>query len=252
MNLFTINYAELGKNEKKQMYYDFSENAQESFNKYSDKTQILAQLLFINRVFNSYSEAMMKVGKEMSVLMKDALNMLWDYLENKCDISNFEVFSNGIDAVTLFLNTGEEIEVGENLNFWEKYSDEWHYTTNSILLLNAFGALFFQIHEKSIDWYSISEDCLLGELNEIVGSYFEDVYTNPTDGYKYDELELRIGQICESSTFVKIMSYIIKDMKEAVNSEGKGVNEITRLRAEYKNKFLFSPIECERLAEYFK
>lgn len=252
MNLFRINYATLSKNEKKQMYYDFSENAQKSFSKYSDNTQILAQLLFINRVFNSYSEAMMKVGKEMSILMSDALNMLWGYMENKCDSSNFETFFNGIDAVTLLLNTGEKIETEENLNFWEKYSDEWEDATNSIILLNAFGSLFFQIYEKSIDWYSISEDCLLGEINEIVGSYFEDVYSNPTGGYKYDELELRISQICESSTFINIMSYIIKDMKEATNSEEKGINEITRLRTEYKNQFLFSSIECEKLAEYFR
>lgn len=249
MNIFTINYDTLEKSEKKQMYYNFSENAQKSFSEHSDSTQILAQLLFINRVFNSYNEAMVKAGKKMSILMNDALNMLWDYLENKCDSSEFEVFYNGIDAITLFLNTGQEIEAEENLNFWKKYSHEWNDATNSIILLNAFGALFFQIFEKSIDWYSIGEDCLLGEINEIVGSYFEDIYSSQTNGYKYDEL---ISQICESSTFVNIMSYMIDDMKEATSSEEKGINEINRLRTKYKNQFLFSSIECEKLAEYFK
>ncbi|WP_027622901.1 hypothetical protein [Clostridium lundense] len=253
MNLFTTNYETLKENEKKRMYYNFSQNAQKSFSRYSDKTQILAQLLFINRAFNSYNEAMLKVGKNMPLLIHDALNMLWDYLEEKCDSRDFQAFCNGIDAVTLFLNTGEEIETQENLNFWEKYSDEWEWDiSNSIILLNSFGALFFQIYEQSIDWYSIGEDCLLGEINEIVGDYFENLYTNPTDGYKYHELELRITQICESATFTKIIACIIKDMKEAINYEGKGIKEIARLREEYKKQFLFSSIECEKLAEYFR
>ena len=71
-------------------------------------------------------------------------------------------------------------------------------------------------------------------------------------GYKYDELELRITQICESDTFIKIMSLLLQDMKEAIKYEGKDIEEIKKIRKKYEKELLFPPIETEKLAEYFR
>lgn len=251
MNIFMMNYGTLESSEKKQVFYDFADNAYESFIKYSDNTQILGQLLFINRVFNSYKEAMVQVEKQMAVLITDGLKLLWDYLENECSYEDFQRFSFGINAISLYINTGDESEIKDNKGFWDKYSNEWEGNYDLIILLNAVASLFFQISQESIDFYSISEDCILGELDEIVAECFEDVYTNPTGGYKYDELELRMTQICESDTFIKIMNLLLQDMKEAIKYEGKSLKEINKLRKKYEKELLFPTIEIEELSKYF-
>lgn len=151
----------------------------------------------------------------------------------------------------MYLNTGDRTELEENIEFEEKYINEWNTISNSIILLNAIAALFLQISDHNIDWYSISEDCLLGELGEIIGECFEEVYTNPSGGYKYSELELRITQICASNTFSMMMLCLMKDMEEALNSEGKSVQQIEKLKNKYNKAFLFPKTECEKLVQYF-
>lgn len=252
MNIFMVNYADLESNEKKQMCYDFSINTQESCKEFSNNIQVLAQLTFINRVFNSYNKALVQAGKKMSMLISDGINLLWDYLENKCSKESFEKFSNGINAISLYINTGDKSEFEDNYEFVYKYLDEWNGNIDLIMLLNTVASLFFQISQENIDFYSISEDCILGELQEVVAECFEDVYTNLTGGYKYDELELRMTQICESDTFVKIMSLLLQDMKEAVKYEGKDIEEIKKLRKKYEKELLFPSVETEELAKYFK
>ena len=54
MDIFMINYADLESNEKKQMFYDFSINTQESCKEFSDNIQI--QLEDINTVSYTHLE----------------------------------------------------------------------------------------------------------------------------------------------------------------------------------------------------
>jgi len=252
MDIFKINYADLESSEKKQMFYDFSINTQESCMEFSDNIQVLAQLTFINRVYNSYKEAIVQAGKKMPILISDGINLLWDYLENKSSKEAFEKFSNGINVISLYINTGDDSEFEDNNEFVYKYLDEWKGNTDLIILLNTVAALFMQISEGGIDFYSISEDCILGELNELVGECFEEICTNPTGAYKYDELELHITEACESRIFTKVMTLLIEDIKEAVKYKETDLEGINKLREKYSSEFLLSSDEINKLVEYYR
>lgn len=244
MNLEIKQFSKSDIAEKKKIYYDFQNNVEMYFKGQPEKSNVLAQLLFVTRTFNTYYRATLTSDEQLLDLTCDGLELLWDYIEGRCDAEEFEHFSKGIEALVLYVNTGDQSEIEKNNEFGEKYKVAKQYKVKTHLLLDGIASLIGSLSEKEsneMTWYTIA-DAVLPELEDIVQEVFGD--NGSIESYDYSEA-------CVLPIFENIIDDLVEDIEKALSTNVNEIEAIRALRKEYKNKVLFNDQQRSKIEKYF-
>ena len=88
---------------------DFQDMIEDAFADSSSHTRLLGNLLILEPYMHTLRQGLADQGRTVPVILQKAIDPLWDYLEGKKAVSDFQDFANNLYAATLDYNVGEEI-----------------------------------------------------------------------------------------------------------------------------------------------
>ena len=110
----------------------FQDMAEDAFADSSSHLRLLGNLLILEPYIHTLRQGLADTGRSVSDVCQEALDILWDYLEGKNAVSDFEDFANNLYAATLNYDVGEEITDAQ-AEFYEKHVDiPWGSTCESL------------------------------------------------------------------------------------------------------------------------
>lgn len=216
---------------------NFSILANEAFKNSSTKTRILGNLLVLEQYFNTIKQGLEEIQDAPHPIVYKAVDILWDYLYGKTDISEFEDFANNLYACVLEYMVGEEL-TKEQAEFYKNNFSEndinshnWSILSWASYLLLELSAInggrvdFSEFEECDfIDFAQIDE--MLNLLNDACIE-FADIDC-PSNMAK--DVIKAMEDVYETPLFQSIMVKIQKALKDALNAETK---DYKNLREEY-------------------
>lgn len=241
-NAYDVDFVHLDVEQKIEFVNGFSKIAKSSFSKEPLKQSWIAQVLFFSRCWNSYQY--MQNPNQIPKVIPRALEMMWDYLEEKISREELTLFQTGFSSSLLYLNTGDDSELcesNENRMFFETYFKEFQLFY--LLFADSLCYGMEQMVQYTVTWYPI-ENLLYADIGDSLIEFLERVYTNPTGGYTAAELKQREQEVYSSGTFCSVVSLLQQDMKTSLKE-----CSLSKLREDYKNEYLF-PIEaCKQISK---
>ena len=87
----------------------FQDMVEAAFADSSSSSRLLGNLLILEPYIHIISQGLADNGRAFSKLSQEALDLLWDYLEGKKEVYDFQDFANNLYAAALDYNVGEEI-----------------------------------------------------------------------------------------------------------------------------------------------
>lgn len=238
--IYDVDYPALDDDGKAKFVEDFAELAEKSFAEQPFSINVQAQLLIFTRWWNSYR--LMAPEEPTPPILETAIERLWKYQAGEDTPEDFARFTKNMSAAALDIMTGDDSELNEDPvceAFYEEHFRTWPMVYN--IYLSNLTILFEAIVREDRTWYGVA-DTLYGDIGDCMIELFEEVYTNPTHGYHFDELQRRDRDIYRSPTFCRVVAQMQQDMRAALL--GKSVEE---LRRAYQNEELFSPEMCAKI-----
>ena len=97
---------------------------------------------------------------------------------------------------------------------------------------------------QEITWDAV-EGVVDGDIGDTMIDFFETIYKKDSNGYYPTELNQREKETYDTSTFSRVIALLQQDMRTAL----KGI-PLSKLRAQYRNEYLFSPEESAKISDY--
>ncbi len=149
----------------------FQDIAHDAFADSGSHSRLLGNLLILKSYMHTLRQGLAEQGRMVPVILQKAIDPLWDYLEGKKAVSDFQDFANNLYAAALDYNVGEEIADAQaefSRNFvdipWGK-TCEWQILTwLSTLLMEVVATCGgrldfeeFEDYEQEIDFSEMDE-----------------------------------------------------------------------------------------------
>lgn len=122
----------------------FRDMANTAFAGKDNRARLLENLLIIEQYVNTLKKGLSADGEQLSAVLQNTLDVLWDYVEGHTAVSNFQDFAHNLYASTLAYNAGEELTEVQAAFYQEHFSGvelssiEWqNITWTSELLLEV-------------------------------------------------------------------------------------------------------------------
>ena len=114
---------------------DFSGIVEKAFADSNDHARLLGNLLVLEMCAHTLRQGLAGIGRTVPVILQDALDLLWEYLEGNKEPSDLQDFANNFYASTLNYNVGEEISEAQEEFYKANFKDvgrttfEWRILT---------------------------------------------------------------------------------------------------------------------------
>ena len=89
--------------------WGYQDMAEDAFADSGSHTRLLGNLLILEPYMHTLSQGLANQGRMVPVILQKAMDPLWDYLEGKKEVCDFQDFANNLYAAALDYNVGEEI-----------------------------------------------------------------------------------------------------------------------------------------------
>ena len=88
---------------------EFQDMAEDAFANSSSHLRLLGNLLILEAYMHTLRQGLADQGRTVPAILQKAIDPLWDYLEGKKEVSDFQDSANNLYAAALDYNVGEEI-----------------------------------------------------------------------------------------------------------------------------------------------
>ncbi len=242
--IYEIDFSALGAEEKMEFMNELRDSMKESFRGQPFFVELLAETLIFTRWWNSYKY--MAPAEPTPKILETAIELLWDFLEEKCPPEVFARFQKSFSDSALEILTGDDGELNEDPEsdaFYRKYFGEWEAISYNVFLSDLCTVLEEAVSGE-ITWDAV-EGVVYGDIGDTMIDFFEPVFKKDSGGYYASELERREMEAYNTPTFARVIALLQKDMRVAF--EGR---DLSQLRAQYQEEYLFSPEESAKISDY--
>jgi len=240
--IYEIDFSVLNENEKVEFMYDLYDSMEAGFQEIQFPIQLLAQTLIFTRWWNSYKY--MAPNEPTPQILETAIELLWDFQEEKCDPKTFARFQKSLSDSALEILTRDDSELNadsESEAFYQRHFQQWDAMSYEVFLSNLCTVLEEAVSQE-ITWDAV-EGVVDGDIGDTMIDFFETVYKNDSNGYYPSELDQREKEIYNTPTFARVIALLQQDMRTAL----KGI-PLPELRAQYQSEYLFSPEESAKIS----
>lgn len=242
--IYEIDFSALRAEEKVKFMYDLRDSMKASFQEIPFSMQLLVQTLIFTRWWNSYKH--MAPNEPTPEILETAIELLWDFQEEKCDSKTLARFQKSFCDSALEISTGDDGELNEDSEsetFYQKHFHHWDAMSYDVFLSNMCTVLEETVSQE-ITWDAV-ERVVDGDIGDTMIVFFETIYKKDSNGYYSSELDRREKETYDTTTFARVIALIQQDMRIAL----KGI-PLPELRAQYRNEYLFSPEESAKISDY--
>ena len=249
------NFAALEDAQANEYLMDFGQIIEKAFEHSDSRPRLLGNLLVMERYCNTVRQGLAGQGHEakLSVCLRYAQGLLWDYLGGRVTAADFQDFANDYFAWLLEHCVGPSIDLYESL-YAEYFADscpesyEWFAVEWSSGLLMQ----LVSIEGGRVD-YEDFEECteldFYGPLSML--DMLEDACIELTDttlvSNRGDDLEKTMIQVHKTSLFQEIVMYVQNDLQTALLAAPA---EYEALRKKYGQYTIIPARYAARLLEY--
>ncbi len=240
--IYEIDFSVLNENEKVEFMYDLYDSMEAGFQEIQFPIQLLAQTLIFTRWWNSYKY--MAPNEPTPQILETAIELLWDFQEEKCDPKTFARFQKSLSDSALEILTGDDSELNadsESEAFYQRHFQQWDAMSYEVFLSNLCTVLEEAVSQE-ITWDAV-EGVVDGDIGDTMIDFFETVYKNDSNGYYPSELDQREKEIYNTPTFARVIALLQQDMRTALKRI-----PLPELRAQYQSEYLFSPEESAKIS----
>lgn len=217
----------------------FQDMVGDAFAESGSHLRLLGNLLVLEPYVHTLRQGLADTGRSVSDVCQEALDILWDYLEGKKAISDFQDFANNLYAATLNYNVGEEITDAQ-AEFYENHVDipwgstcEWQILTwLSVLLMEVVaisgGRLDFEEYEE----YEQDVDFVeMEEMLNMLADALIDLTNTPLPSNKASDVMNAQEQVYQTPLFRQFIERIQNGLKAALSATPE---QYPALREEYR------------------
>lgn len=224
----------------------FRNMADTAFAGKDNRSRLVGNLLIIEQYVNTLRKGLSADGRQLSTVLMNALNFLWDYVEGHTTAADFQDFANNVYASTLAHNADEALSDAE-AEFYQKHfsgsklsSIEWqNITWASHLLMEVLAIEGRQPDlEEAVSYAQISFadiDDLIAFLTD-VSIHIANIPLPSSTGADYLKAE---EQIYQTALFQYIIEHIQDSLKTALTAAPE---QYSALRTKYQ-AFTIIPAE---------
>lgn len=180
--IYEIDFSVLNENEKVEFMYDLYDSMEAGFQEIQFPIQLLAQTLIFTRWWNSYKY--MAPNEPTPQILETAIELLWDFQEEKCDPKTFARFQKSLSDSALEILTGDDSELNadsESEAFYQRHFQQWDAMSYEVFLSNLCTVLEEAVSQE-ITWDAV-EGVVDGDIGDTMIDFFETVYKNDSNGY---------------------------------------------------------------------
>ena len=242
--MYEIDFSALSAEEKVKFMRNLRDSMKTSFQEMPFSTQLLAQTLIFTRWWNSYKH--MAPNDATPEILGTAIELLWDFQEQKCDSKTLARFQKSFCDSALEILTGDDGELNEDSEsetFYQKHFHYWDAMSYNVFLSDLCTVLEEAVSQE-ITWDAV-EGVIDGDIGDTMIDFFETIYKKDSNGYNLSEFDRRRKETYDTSTFARVIALLQQDMRTAL----KGI-PLSNLRAQYRNEYLFSPEESVKISDY--
>ena len=242
--MYEIDFSALSAEEKVKFMFDLRDSMKASFQETPFSIQLLAHTLIFTRWWNSYKH--MAPNEPTPEILETAIELLWDFLEEKCDSKTLSRFQKSFCDSALEILTGDDGELNEDSEsetFYQKHFHYWDAMSYNVFLSDLCTVLEEAVSQE-ITWDAV-EGVIDGDIGDTMIDFFETIYKKDSNGYNLSEFDRRRKETYDTSTFARVIALLQQDMRTAL----KGI-PLSKLRAQYRDEYLFSPEESIKISDY--
>ena len=233
----------------------FQDIAHDAFADSGSHSRLLGNLLILESYMHTLRQGLAEQGRMVPVILQKAIDPLWDYLEGKKAVSDFQDFANNLYAAALDYNVGEEITEAQaefSRNFvdipWGK-TCEWQILTwLSTLLMEVVATCGgrldfeeFEDYEQEIDFSEMDE-----MLNMLADASIE-LTSTPLSSSKAADVMNAWEQVSQTPLFRQIIEHIQNGLKAVLSAVPE---QYPALREEYRQYTILPEEYAAKLLEF--
>ena len=233
---------------------DFQDIAHDAFADSSNHTRLLGNLLILEPYMHTLRQGLTDQGRTVPAILQKAIDPLWDYLEGKKEVSDFQDFANNLYAAALDYNVGEEI-TEEQAEFSRNFVDihwgktcEWQILTwLSTLLMEVVatcgGRLDFEEFEEYEQELDFSE---MDEMLNMLADASIELTGTPLPSNKAADVMNAWEQVSQTPLFRQVVERIQNGLKAALSAVPE---QYLALREEYRQYTILPEEYAAKLLE---
>lgn len=235
----------------------FRNMADTAFAGKDNRSRLLGNLLIIEQYVNTLKKGLSADGKQISTVLQNALDFLWNYLDGHTAVTDFQDFANNIYASTLTYYADEELTDAQTRFYQEYFGDgelcsiEWqNITWASWLLMEVVaiegGRLDFEEAStyEQISFAYIDTD-LIPFLTDASIS-IANVPLSSNTGVDYSKAE---EQIYQTPLFQYVIGRIQDSLKSALTATPE---QYSSLKAKYQESTIIPAEHITKLMDFQK
>ena len=249
------NFAALEDAQANEYLMDFGQIIEKAFEHSDSRMRLLGNLLVLKRYCNTVRQGLAGQGHEakLSVCLRYAQGLLWDYLGGRIAAADFQDFANDYFAWLLEHCVGPSIDLYESL-YAEYFTDscpdplewiaaEWSCDLLMKLVSIEGGRVDYENFEEcgKLDFYRPL--CMLDMMEDVcIGLTDTPVVSN-----RGTDLEKAMTQVRKTSLFQEIVMHVQNDLQTALLA---APTEYEALRKEYGQYTIIPEQYAARMLEY--
>lgn len=232
---------------------EFHDMIEDAFADSDNHSRLLGNLLIMERYTNTLCQGLKAQDKKLSFGVQKAMDLLWDYLNNRIIPADFQDFANDLYTCFLAFNIGTKDDEPEEFcnkyfngiapEAYENVALEW----SSCLLMELISITGAHLEHEDfeeiceIDFYGINK-----MLDLLEDACIELTKTPLRSNLTQDFIEA-IKQVHLTPLFRQIIYHIQKDLKTALNAIP---NQFLSLKEEYRQYTIIPKEYATALLEY--
>lgn len=246
-------FTTLNEKESKEWILNFREMVQEAFAESDNRTCLLGNLLVLEEYVHTIGDGL-ENDVPLSIVLKEAIDILWNYLDGNTTFNDFQDFANNLFACVLAFNVGEDLTEKQQ-NFCQKYFGDGDMSGCEAQAIGWCSGLLMQLvaieggrldydefdDVSRIDFYGVEE--MLTILEDIC----IDLTDTPVASHRAVDLERAEGQVHKTQLFQNLIKHIQDCLRTARNANS---DDFLHLRNEYQKHGLLPKQYCKDLLEY--
>lgn len=247
------NFAALDEPQANEYLIDFREIVEKAFEHSDNRLRLLGNLLVLERYCNTVQQGLAADEAQLSVCLRYAQGLLWDYLGGRVKVADFQDFANDYYAWLLEHSVGPSIDLYESL-YAEYFADscpesyEWfavEWSSGLLMQLVAIegGRVDYDDFEEcgEIDFYGPL--CMLDMLEDVCICLTD----TTVESNRGTDLEKAMTQVRKTSLFQEIVLHVQSDLQTALLATPP---EYEALRKEYGQYTIIPEWYAARMLEY--
>ncbi len=246
---YAVNFSDLNPDEKFEMMSRPQDDMEAAFENEPLEVQRLAMALIFTRWWNSYKH--MAPDEPTPEIIGTAIELLWDFLEGKCEDKEFDRFQKSFydSAEKVVFRDARGLEDDqESEAFYQAHFSQWKSKSYNNFCV-WFASVLKDVANKrgyNLSWLPV-EYLLFNDIENMIDS-FETVYQDDQVDPGEDPLAgflRREREIYNTPTFARVIALLQQDMRTALSD-----TSLAELRAKYREEYLFSPEESAKISHF--